>query len=281
MYVWMLFFRALHSLVILQAFWDWSWQELAQYDLTDMITYVYSLTNSKVFLVAHSQGTLMALAALTQPITVDMVEAAALLCPVSYLGHISSQLVLQAVSVHLDQILLAMGLHQLNFRSDIGVHILDSLCDGHVDCGSLLSAITGKNCCFNGSRVEFYLQYEPHPSSTKNMNHLFQMIRKGDFAMYDYGLLGNLKRYGRLHPPSFDLAKIPKSLPLLIAYGGQDALADVTDVEHTIKEFQAKPELLYLESYGHIDFILSVYAKNDVYDELMEFFNSQRRSRSY
>ncbi|KAJ8638404.1 hypothetical protein MRB53_012671 [Persea americana] len=264
-----------------KAFWDWSWQELAQYDLTDMITYVYSLTNSKVFLVAHSQGTLMALAALTQPITVDMVEAAALLCPVSYLGHISSQLVLQAVSVHLDQILLAMGLHQLNFRSDIGVHILDSLCDGHVDCGSLLSAITGKNCCFNGSRVEFYLQYEPHPSSTKNMNHLFQMIRKGDFAMYDYGLLGNVKRYGRLHPPSFDLAKIPKSLPLLIAYGGQDALADVTDVEHTIKEFQAKPELLYLESYGHIDFILSVYAKNDVYDELMEFFNSQRRSRSY
>lgn len=51
----MLFFRALHSLVILQAFWDWSWQELAQYDLTDMITYVYSLTNSKVFLVGHSQ----------------------------------------------------------------------------------------------------------------------------------------------------------------------------------------------------------------------------------
>lgn len=99
--------------------------------------------------------------------------------------------------------------------------------------------------------------------------------------MYDYGLLGNLKRYGRLHPPSFDLAKIPKSLPLWIAYGGQDALADVTDVEHTMKELQAKPELLYLESYGHIDFILSVYAKNDVYDELMEFFNSQRRSRSY
>lgn len=47
---------------------------------------------------------MMALAALTQPITVDMVEAAALLCPIAYLGHIKSQLVLRAVSVHLDQV---------------------------------------------------------------------------------------------------------------------------------------------------------------------------------
>lgn len=107
------------------------------------------------------------------------------------------------------------------------------------------------------------------------------MIRKGDFAMYDYGLWGNLKQYGHLRPPSFDLANIPKSLPLWMAYGGEDALADVTDVKHTIQELQAKPELLYLESYGHIDFILSVYAKNDVYDKLIEFFKSQGSSRSY
>lgn len=66
-----------------------------------------------------------------------------------------------------------------------------------------------------------------------------------------------------------------------MAYGGEDALADVTDVKHTIQELQAKPELLYLESYGHIDFILSVYAKNDVYDKLIEFFKSQGGSRSY
>ncbi|KAG6519300.1 hypothetical protein ZIOFF_022793 [Zingiber officinale] len=39
-----------------KAFWDWSWQELAQYDLQAMISYVYSVTNSKIFYVGHSQA---------------------------------------------------------------------------------------------------------------------------------------------------------------------------------------------------------------------------------
>ncbi|XP_042503573.1 triacylglycerol lipase 1 isoform X2 [Macadamia integrifolia] len=157
-------------------FWDWSWQELALYDLAEMITYVYSTTNSKIFYVGHSQGTIMALAAFSQPDIVEMVETAALLCPISYLGHLSSQFVRRMVSMHLDQMLLAMGVHQLNFRSDLGVQLIDSVCDGHIDCSNLLSAITGKNCCFNDSRVDFYLEYEPHPSSTKNLNHLFQIV---------------------------------------------------------------------------------------------------------
>ncbi|XLU23026.1 hypothetical protein S245_059092, partial [Arachis hypogaea] len=36
-------------------FWDWSWQELALYDMAEMINYIYSVTNSKLFIVGHSQ----------------------------------------------------------------------------------------------------------------------------------------------------------------------------------------------------------------------------------
>lgn len=100
------------------------------------------------------------------------------------------------------------------------------------------------------------------------------VIRKGTFAKYDYGILKNLKEYGQLKPPKFDLSHIPKSLPLWMGYGGNDALADLTDVEHTLKELESKPELLYIEDYGHIDFLLSVKAKEDVYDNMVEFFNS-------
>ncbi|XP_008806067.1 triacylglycerol lipase 1-like [Phoenix dactylifera] len=264
-----------------KAFWDWSWQELAQYDLLAMISYVYSATNSKVFYVGHSQGTIMALAAFTMPNVVRMIEAAALLCPISYLDHISSSFVLRAVGLRLDQMLLTIGIHQLNFRSDTGIQILDSVCDGHMDCNNLLSAITGENCCFNVSRIDHYLEYEPHPSSTKNLNHLFQMIRAGTFTKYDYGWLRNLINYGRLHPPAFDLAHIPTSLPIWMGYGGSDALADVTDVWRTIKELRSEPELLYIDKYGHIDFIMSVKAKDDVYGELIRFFRSQGWPSSY
>lgn len=55
----------------------------------------------------------MSLAALTQPNIAEMVEAAALLCPISYLEHISAPLVLRMVGLHLDQVYF--GLYYLHF----------------------------------------------------------------------------------------------------------------------------------------------------------------------
>ena len=51
-----------------------------------------------------AQGTIMSLAAFTQPDIVEMVEAAALLCPISYLGHITAPFVRRMVNMHLDQV---------------------------------------------------------------------------------------------------------------------------------------------------------------------------------
>lgn len=87
------------------------------------------------------------------------------------------------------------------------------------------------------------------------------MIRKGTYSKYDYGKLKNLIEYGKFNPPKFDLSRIPKSLPLWMAYGGNDALADITDFQHTLKELPSPPEVVYLENYGHVDFILSLQAK--------------------
>ncbi|XLR62927.1 hypothetical protein S83_013599 [Arachis hypogaea] len=36
-------------------FLNWSWQELALYDMAEMINYIYSVTNSKLFIVGYSQ----------------------------------------------------------------------------------------------------------------------------------------------------------------------------------------------------------------------------------
>jgi lysosomal acid lipase/cholesteryl ester hydrolase len=261
-----------------KAFWDWSWEELAGYDLPVMIEFIYSVTRSKVFYVGHSQGTIMAFAAFTQPEVVNMVAAAALLSPISYLNHITSSFARAAVNLHLDQIMSSMGLHQINFRSNIGVQLVDYVCASEeANCGDLLTSITGPNCCFNSSRIDFYLEYEPHPSSTKNIKHLFQMIRKGTFAKFDYGLWGNLKHYGSLNPIDYDLSQIPESLPLWMAYGGKDALGDFVDVNHTLAQLNSEPVLVSLESYAHLDFILSVQAKADLYDSMVNFFKSQSR----
>ena len=89
-----------------------------------------------------------------------------------------------------------------------------------------------------------------------------------------------MRMYGKFKPPKFDLSRIPKSLPMWMAYGGNDALADVTDFQHTLKELSCKPELVYLENYGHIDFILSLQAKRDLYDPMINFFKSSGKYSS-
>jgi len=46
----------------------------------------------------------MSFAALTQPHVAEMVEAAALLSPISYLDHVTAPLVERMVFMHLDQV---------------------------------------------------------------------------------------------------------------------------------------------------------------------------------
>lgn len=51
----------------------------------------------------------MSFAAFTQPDIVNMVEAAALLCPISYLDHITAPFVLRIVHMRLDQVSFSVG----------------------------------------------------------------------------------------------------------------------------------------------------------------------------
>lgn len=54
----------------------------------------------------------------------------------------------------------------------------------------MINIHAGKNCCFNDSRIDFYLEYEPNPSSSKNLHHLFQSTYKfSDYAKYSMLLL--------------------------------------------------------------------------------------------
>nr|GEW59333.1 triacylglycerol lipase 1 [Tanacetum cinerariifolium] len=140
----------------------------------------------------------MSLAAFTQPDIVSMVEAAALLSPISYLDHITSKFVLNLVNMHLEEALSLLGIHQLNLKSNILIDIIELGCDGgRLDCSNMLASITGENCCFNSSRVDFYLEYEPHPSSLKNLKHLFQSMFFAQLVIYYFATKIH-KEMGRL-----------------------------------------------------------------------------------
>ena len=103
------------------------------------------------------------------------------------------------------------------------------------------------------------------------------MVRGGEIRKYDYrDEEENKKHYGMPTPPSYEMRRIPSDLPLLLAYGGADALSVPRDVELLLDVLRGRggDELVveYREEYAHADFVWAVNARQVVYDPLIDFF---------
>ncbi|MFS7995287.1 putative triacylglycerol lipase [Helianthus anomalus] len=273
-----------------EAYWDWTWDELAAYDLPATFQYVHGQTGQKLHYVGHSLGTLIAMAAFSKGELVSMLRSAGLLSPVAYVGEITSPLGRNAAKNFIAETLKWLGLHEFNPKGDAVTKFLKKMCaQPGVDCTNLLNSFTdcrtktqslsglGKNCCLKPSIVDVFLDHEPQPSSTKNMIHIAQMIRDGTIRMYDYNDAGqNKKRYGQPTPPAYNIENIPKNVPLFLSHGGADSLSDVNDVNHLLRTLkhhdQDKIVVQFVKGYAHADFVMGTNARQVVYEPLMAFF---------
>ncbi|XP_031262184.1 triacylglycerol lipase 2-like [Pistacia vera] len=247
------------------------------YDLTAMFQYVYKKTGQNLHYVAHSQGTLMALAALSKNQLLDMWRSASLLAPISYMGQITSQFVRVAAESMLAEESFWLHLGEFNILKGPEIELMAIACQTKgVNCTDPFSVVSGKNCCQNSSAESDVVAHGLQSSASKNMIHFAQMVTRGTITMFDYDNKDeNKKHYGQTVPPVYNLKSIPNDFPLFLCHGGADTLADVYDVQHlvdTLKDHAGdKLVVRYIEKYGHSDFLLGVDAKKEVYDPLMAF----------
>ncbi|KAM7278294.1 hypothetical protein ACFE04_005428 [Oxalis oulophora] len=264
------------------AFWNWSWDELVTFDLPAFFDYVYNQTDhQKIDYVGHSLGTLLALASFSEGRQVDKLKSAALLSPIAYLSHMTTVLGALAARAFIGEITTLFGLAEFNPKGGEPVsQLLNIICSyPGVDCYDYLTAITGKNCCLNGSTVDLFIKNEPQSTSTKNMVHLAQTVRNGVVAKFNYGRADfNMMHYGETNPPVYNLSNIPRDLPIFVSYGGRDSLADTRDVELLLDSFKFhdvdKLSVQYIKDYAHADFIMGVNAKDLVYNQFLLIWNT-------
>ncbi|XP_058220143.1 triacylglycerol lipase 2-like isoform X1 [Rhododendron vialii] len=261
------------------AYWDWSWDELAAYDLPASVQFVHGQTGQNLHYVGHSLGTLMALAAFSRQQSLNMIRSAALLSPVAYLDRITTLLGKAAAFSMIGDVLYRLGGDEFIPGGDALTKFANGICNiMNIDCSSLTSVFAGPPCCISPSTMDAVANYGLQPTATKNMLHLAQMVRQGTIAMYDYGSKDdNNEHYGQPTPPVYNMASIPNDLPLFLAYGGQDYLSDPADVQTligTLNNHDAdKLVVHYTEEYAHMDFILAGNANQVVYDPIMGFFS--------
>ncbi|KAI3930466.1 hypothetical protein MKW92_019306 [Papaver armeniacum] len=253
-------------------YWDWTWDQLVQYELPAIFQYVHDQTNQNIHYVGHS------LLLFSQQKLLNMLSSAALLSPIAYMGQMTSLLAQTAAKHSVAENLYKAGFDEFDPNSKAVTDLLKAYCkDPSINCYDLMTTFTGKNCCLNSSTIDVFLENEPQSTATKNMIHLAQMIREGTIRMYDYGdEEENKKHYGQSTPPVYDMTIIPNDIPLFLSYGGADALSDVNDVQLLLANLkdhsQDKLVVQYQDNYAHADFVMGVNAKELVYDPLMAFF---------
>uniref|UniRef100_A0ACD6AFY0 Uncharacterized protein n=1 Tax=Avena sativa TaxID=4498 RepID=A0ACD6AFY0_AVESA len=268
------------SLGFILAYWDWSWDEIAAYDLPAVLQFVYDYTGGqKVHYIGHSLGTLIILAAFSEHKLLHLVRSAALLCPIAYLDKTRSKLSRVASQIFLAETTHFLGWHEFNPFGLVAREVLLLVCGNpQVDCRDVFSALAGPDCCLNTTTTCAFLQHAIQSTSVRNLVHLSQMVRRKGIRRYDYGnVKANMKHYNQTRPPLYNLSSIPTHVPMLLMHGGQDFLGDVPDTRHLLKTLvrnheKDNIEVIYVPDYAHADFVTGFNAPQLVYKPMVNFF---------
>lgn len=260
------------------AFWDFSWDEMAEYDLPAMIDYVLEETGQdQLFYVGHSEGTIIGFSGFINTTLASKVKLFVALAPVAYTGDITSAVIQTMAALRLDVILETLGLDHFLVQSDLLAAFIDATCDiDYQICDNVMCAIMGCNPGnWNNSRWDVYGNLDPAGTSVQNMNHWGQGVRKDNFCMYDYGTgRQNDKKYGQRNPPCYDLSKM--AAPVALFSGGIDALADPSDVSKL--KSQLNPDVIVytadISYYSHMDFVWGLDAYEVLYPQVISLINS-------
>lgn len=243
-------------------FWDFSFHEMAAYDVPAVIKHVQAHTGAKkVTYVGHSQGTLQAFAGntLNPNFFRDNVNGVIALGPVTSLANIGSSFIALAAKSRLDSVLYYMGMRELLPSVKSINEMVSILCDKlHLVCDGVLELISDGNAEDDDQdKFQVFLSKFPSGTSVKDLTHFAQYVRSGKFAQYDYGKSENQKRYGRDTPPDYDISKIQNKICLFV--GTDDKLATLADnrsFKSTLEKIGKLTLYQEIPKTGHLTFFI-------------------------
>ncbi|GMT10473.1 hypothetical protein PFISCL1PPCAC_1770, partial [Pristionchus fissidentatus] len=268
-----------------EKFWEFSWDEMAEFDLQAMIEYALEKTNQKsLYYIGHSQGTLTMFAKLSQDQEfASKINKFFALAPVGSVAHINGSLheladrLTDKVEVFYDLFGSGEFLPDGPVTKLIAKWVCGTTEPGEDLCDNVLFQIMGPEMSdqFNKSRTEVYVAHNPAGTSTQNVIHWAQMVETNSVAKFDYGTpKNNYKHYGSNTPPSYDFSTIKADMYLY--WSDLDYLADAQDVQEYLIP-SLNPNYLklnqFIPGYTHIDFIWGMRATDELYKPIIQIIS--------
>lgn len=258
-------------------YWDFSFQEMAEYDLPSLIELIKKRDRvQKVDYAGHSQGTLMFfLAYMNNPAYMEEnIAHYVALATVPNINHASHILIKLCDDLHVFDIIPFNNI--ANFPTEVGKIITDFCAGiGEVMCDKLLALLLGDTgrIYFDDIKNTLFL-YEPGGTSKQNMKHWLQIYDAKKLQKYDYGMIENLIKYGSINPPAYNLRNLNEyKIPSIITLSNADLLADPNDVKEFIANIkdQSVIDLWSLDNWSHVDYIWADDAYDELYPKIVEF----------
>jgi len=255
-------------------FWDWSFEEMARYDLPANVDHVLKSTNSsKIIYIGHSQGTTQAFIELGRnPSLNKKLSKFIALAPVAQVKNAAGTIkMMKYIISALKGMYALVGDRELLSHSWIMKFTAKYMCalswTGPL-CANMMFMINGfdqKN--FNQTRMPVYLAHMPAGSSLKDIMHWSQFLETGEFKYYDYGWK-NYVRYGQAHAPHYTPEQI--TVPVAIFGGQKDWIATPADVSVLHKKLHNVFHDEIIPEYNHLDFVWAKNADTAFFPKLLE-----------
>jgi len=261
-------------------YWEFSWDEMAKYDLPAQLNYVLEKTEKeKIYYIGHSMGTTTYLVMnILDQTWGEKVELAVLLAPIAYVDHMTSPIkYLAPFAGMIDWIAENMGMGEFLPSN----WLMDFIAFWACGDGSLLEGVC-ENVVFllcgydqqqmNETMLETIASHIPAGTSTFTILQYAQEINSKDFGGMDWGEEKNMIHHNSAEPPSYDLHKV--NTPVALFWGDNDWLAQaedlfkiMTQVPNVVENYQ-----IPWEGWNHLDFLYAIdvdkYSNNHLLEVL-------------
>ncbi|XP_077786598.1 putative lysosomal acid lipase/cholesteryl ester hydrolase isoform X1 [Podarcis muralis] len=262
-----------------EEFWQFSFDEMAKYDLPASINFILRKTGQeKIFYVGHSQGTTMAFIAFsTMPQLAQKIKMFFGLAPsVNTVYSISP---ISAVITHMPESLVKVifGTKQCAAQSKTFKWFATNLCNrfllDHV-CASFFFLGMGFNVKnMNLTRINVYLSHCPAGTSVQNVLHWSQNRRSKEFKGFDWGSKEeNMAHHNQETAPFYDIKQM--TIPTALWNGGNDWASTPKDFALLLPQVSNLVYHKFIPDWAHLDFILGFDAPQRMYKEIVEFMQN-------
>ncbi|NWS32315.1 LIPM Lipase, partial [Polioptila caerulea] len=238
-----------------EEFWDFSFHEMAMYDLPAMVDLVVRQTGQeKLYYIGHGQGsTLGFIAFSSMPLVAKKIRLFFALAPLHTFRDVQSPVL--KIAFQPDQELKEIyGTRELVPVSRKEKLLLAEMCSVPLAppmCTSRIFLVGGFNRKnLNLSRVDVYLSHFPDYTSVKNLLHWGQTAKTGELKQFDYESR-NMEKYNQPKPPFYHIEAM--NVPVGVWSGGQDWFTPLGETQRLLSQLPKVVHHEHFPDWNHFD----------------------------